>query len=122
MCQNSRLFILALKDPSVMYDYYQEACSSEIKALNGDSTQLLKAWFELKEKQKLINCCPENLEKTYQTEYRSKNRLKYAKLELMTYGWGNCMNHFVYYHSDDEHIQNEFEKLFIHVDREDEEE
>ncbi|WP_341902799.1 hypothetical protein [Fluviicola taffensis] len=122
VCQHNRLYILALKDPSVMYDYYHDECSQEIKALNGDSTQLLQAWFELKEKQKLTNCCPENLEKRYQAEYSSKNRLKYARYELMTYGWGNCMNQFVYYHSDDQRIQPEFEKLFLHVDREDEKE
>ncbi len=118
ICQDQRLFILAIKNPAILNDFYQEACADEIKALTGDSTQLLQAWFELKEKQKLTNGSPENLEKRYQKAYQSKDRLKYARYELMTYGWGNCMNRFVYYHSDEERIEREFEKLFIQVKKE----
>ncbi|MGV3610447.1 MAG: hypothetical protein ACO1N0_05835 [Fluviicola sp.] len=115
VCEKNRLFILAIKNPAILYEYYHEECASEIKALNGDSTQLLKAWFDLKEKQKLENCCPDNVEKKYQQQLHSKNHLLYARYEVMTYGWGNCMNQFVYYHPEDEQIQIEFEKLFVQV-------
>ncbi len=115
VCEHNRLFILAIKNPAIMYDYYHKECAPEINALNGDSTQLLEAWFNLKEKQKLTNCCPDNVEKKYQAQFRSKNRLIYARYELMTYGWGNCMNQFVYHHPNDQRIETEFEKLFLHV-------
>ena len=81
----------------------------------------MNAWFELKERQKLNNCCPEMVEKEFLSKYNSCNRLKYARLDLMTYGWGNCMNQFVYHHTDYIRIEEEFQKLFISVDREDEE-
>lgn len=116
VCEDNRLFILAIKNPAILYEYYHEECAPEINALNGDSTQLLKAWFDLKEKQKLKNCCPDRVEKEYQAEFHSKNRLLYARYEVMTYGWGNCMNQFVYYHPEDEQIQIEFEKLFVEVE------
>ncbi len=78
-------------------------------------------WIKLKERQKLNNCCPENVEQRFQYEYNSRERLKYARLELMKYGWGNCMNQFVYHHEDYARIEEEFQKLFISVEREDEE-
>lgn len=121
VCNIKRLFILAIKDPQILFQHYHVECSSEIKALNGDSTSLLNAWYELKERQKLNNCCPENVEKEYLSKYNSNNRLKHARLELMTYGWWNCMNQFVYHHTDYARIEDEFQKLFISVHREDEE-
>lgn len=121
VCNDNKLFILAIKDPKILFKHYHEECEKEIKALNGDSTELLNAWFELKERQKLNNCCPEMVEKEFLSKYNSSNRLKYARLDLMTYGWGNCMNQFVYHHTDYIRIEEEFQKLFISVDREDEE-
>ena len=121
VCNYNKLFILAIKDPKILFQHYHQECANEIKALNCDSTSLLNAWFELKERQKLNNCCPENVEKKYLSKFNSNNRLKHAKLELMIYGWGNCMNQFVYHHTDYARIEEEFQKLFISVDREDEE-
>lgn len=120
--QQNRLFVMAIKNPSVLNDQYREECAGAIQALNGDSTALLKAWYLLKERQKLNNCCPDNLEKEFQLLMRSKYRLQYARLELMKYDWHNCMNRFVYHHDDYLRIEEEFEKLFVSVEIEEEEE
>jgi len=119
-CQANRIFILAIKTPSILVKYYHEACQQEINALNGDTTQLLEAWRELKDSQKQTNGDPARLEQEYQTQLNSKNRLKYARLDLMKYGWGNCNNQFVYQHVDYS-IEDAFQQLFIRVEREDEE-
>lgn len=119
VCLHSRLQVLAIKNPSILYEYFHEECAPEINALNGDSTALLLAWYNLKEKNKLKNCCPENVEMKYKSEYNSIHRLEFARLELITYGLNNCLNQFVYHHSDDIRIEKEFQRLFIHVIRED---
>lgn len=118
ICQDNRLFILAIHTPEILYDFYHEECAEEISALTGDSTDLLKGWRKLKDRQKLNNGSPEYLEKEYQEQLASDNRLKYARLDIMKYGWGNCMNQFVYHHEDWIRIEEEFQKLFLSVDRE----
>lgn len=120
VCEDNKLFVLAIHNPSILYENYQTKCAEEIIALNGDSLQLLQAWYKLKERQKLNNCCPDKLEKEYQFKFRSKDKLKYARLELMQYGWGNCMNQFVYHPTDYLRIEQEFQKLFVSVIQEDE--
>lgn len=121
VCNGHKLFIRAIKNPQILFQYYHDECANVIKALNGDSTSLLNAWFELKERQKLINCCPENVEEEYLSKFNSKNRLKHARFELMTYDWWNCMNQFVFYYTDYPRIEEEFQKLFMSIVREDEE-
>lgn len=121
VCNGNKLFILAIKNPQLLFQYYHDECANEINALNGDSTFLLDAWNKLKECQKLNNCCPEVVEKNYLSKYNSIYRLKHARLELMTYGWGNCMNQFVYHHADYARVEKEFQKIFISIVREDEE-
>lgn len=117
--EDSRLFVHALHDPQILLEYYHEECAEEIIALTGDEVDLLRAWRILKDHQKMNNCCPENVEREYQRQLASPNRLKYARLDLMRYGWGNCMNQFIHYHTDYIRIENEFQKLFISVDRTD---
>lgn len=119
VCKDNRLFVLALKDPSVLYQNQQEECLVEIDALNGDSTDLINAWIDLKERQKLNNCCPDNVERIFKNRYNSSDRLKYARLQLMIYGWGNCANQFIYYYTDYRRVEQEFQKLFLSVERED---
>lgn len=118
-CRDNRLFVLAIHNPNVLYDFYQEDCADEIIALTGDNSTLLLAWRKLIDRQKRHNGYPENLERIYQKQLASEDRLKYARLDIMKYGWGNCMNQFVYHHKDYERIENEFQKLFLSVVRED---
>lgn len=116
--RNKRLFVLALHDPSLLYSNFKEECRASIEALNGDSIQLLAAWQELNERQKKMNCCPENIEEKYQRKLHSSEKLNFARLDLMVYDWGNCMNQFVFYYTDYDRVQREFEKLFVEVIRE----
>jgi hypothetical protein len=48
--------------------------------------------------------------------------MKHARLELMIYGWHNCINQFIYHHNDYERVEEEFQKLFLSIERFDEEE
>lgn len=116
VCQNNRVFILALHNPQVLYDFYKVECADAIIALTSDEKTLLEEWKKLIEKQKRMNGDPKRLEKKYQTELSSVNHLKYARLDIMQFGWGNCMNNFVYHHSDYIRIEEEFQKLFLSVE------
>lgn len=119
VCENGKLFTLGLKDASLLLDNYHQECNAEIVALNGTNEELLAAWALLIERQKRNNGSPENVEREYQYKLNSSNKLKYARLEIMLFEWGNCMNQFVYYHEDYMRIEEEFQKLFTTVIRED---
>jgi hypothetical protein len=120
--ESKKLFVLALKDPSVLYTHPHDSCLEEIRTLNGDSTALLEGWKALVEVQKAQNCCPEEVEARYRHKLASADRMKHARLELMLYGWHNCMNAFIYHHNDYDQVEEEFQKLFLSIERFDEEE
>jgi hypothetical protein len=54
----------------------------------------------------------------YNEKYNSKDRLIYAKIELMTYGWWNCSNSQIKRINNDGTMEKEFNKLFIHIETE----
>lgn len=112
-----RLYILGLNEPSALLTNVREACSQEINALNGTDEELLAAWSELKERSKLNNGSPENVERRYQQRLNSPYKLKHARLQLMTYGWWNCMNQFIFHYGDYGKIEEEFQKIFTEVVR-----
>jgi len=111
----NRMFILALKDPSVLYSYSGDHCQEDVKALNGTNEDLLTAWARLKEQQKAANGFPESFEQRYQEKLASRDKLKHARLEVMLYAWHNCNNQYVF-HYENYKIQEAFEQLFAEVE------
>lgn len=116
-----RTYLFGLKKPEILYKNANTNCLPIIKTLNGSEEELLKGWYELKETQKKSNGSPGSVEEKYQMELLSSNRLKYARLELMTYAWYNCVNSTTFHYEDQIRIEKEFEKLFIKVEIEESE-
>lgn len=90
----SRVTIQARINPSVLFNYklVDNDCKFYRNALVAGGRQLLKAWSILNERQKKKNGSPENLQLIYEERYNSPNRMKYAREEVMTYGWWNSAN------------------------------
>ena len=114
-----RVYIQAMTNSIFLLEHYRDECATTADVLNGSDAEILAAWHELVEIGKTKNCCPDNVERKYQDQLHSPDRMKYARLELLTYGWWNCMNQFIYSH-EDENIELEFQKLFFHIEIEEE--
>jgi hypothetical protein len=118
--QLKKLVVAAYFTPDVLLRTpYPEPCRAFAAALaSPDTAVVLQAWRRLVEAQKQNNGAPESLEETYQRQYDSPDRLAYAKIELLTYGWWNCANgqqkEAAFFENNSQH--QEFNKLFSKVD------
>lgn len=112
-----KITIEAYSNPSILLNNkYSKYCSEYADVLStNDTIKLLKSWRKLIEKQKIKNGAPEKFMEKYNEKYKSKDRLIYAKIELMTYGWGNCGNSKIKRVNDDGTMEKEFNKLFIQI-------
>jgi len=117
----SREYLIGFVNPSSLLNLDYLDCRKYSIAMNGGEEELLAGWDDLIDEMKKKNGYPEQLEARYQKKLESPFKLKYARLELMKYGWWNCRNQYIYYHEDYYRIEEEFEKLFISVERFDEE-
>lgn len=79
----------------------------------GDS--LLEAWRNLVNEQKTRNASPESLEARYRARYASADRDKWALVEVLGFGWWNCVNKSIPYVDQDGSAEEAFKKLFKNV-------
>lgn len=112
-----KIAIEAYSNPSVLLNNrFSKNCTEYAKALiSNDTILLLKTWNNLAEKQKKNNGSPEKFMQRHLEKYNSKDRISYAKQEIMTYGWWNCANAAVFNVYDDGSAEKEFNKLFTNV-------
>lgn len=115
--QLKKITIEAYSNPSVLLNNkYSKYCSEYAQVLSSNDTiELLQSWQNLLEKQKITNGAPEKLIERFNEKYNSKERLTYAKIELMTYGWWNCGNSQIKRVNDDGTMEKEFNKLFLQI-------
>ncbi|MBA4276609.1 hypothetical protein [Flavobacterium sp.] len=112
-----KITIEAYTKPSVLLNNrFSKYCNEYAQVLSSnDSIVLLNAWKNLVEKQKSKNGAPEKFMEKYYKKYNSKERLMYAKIELMTYGWWNCGNSTINRLNDDGTMEKEFNKIFSSI-------
>jgi hypothetical protein len=94
---------------------FSNFCSKYVEILNTlDTTILLNSWKELELERSKKSYAPGHM-RIYKSKYNSVYKLEYAKIELMV-AWYNCANSTIYYFEETEEIFNEFDKLFIKID------
>ena len=113
-----RLTILAHTDPTVLLTYNtKDSCIryyGRAIAMGGDS--LLAAWKDLLEAQCAKNAYPEKLRAKFADMYNSPDRGIYAAMEVINFGWWNCVNRTVEYTSQTHTDANKkFRDAFINV-------
>jgi hypothetical protein len=115
--QLAKISMEAYTNPKVLLDdKFSTNCTEYVQALTAkDTVSLLSAWSKLVEQQKTKNSSPERLTQNYLNQYNSKDRLFYARRELMTFGWWNCANDKTYRLNNDDTMEREFDKLFIKI-------
>lgn len=116
-----RATLLAHTEPSVLKKVEgQEACFTKWGApvLAGGDT-LLGAWKVLLAEQKERNGRPDMLQAKFDERYASAERDKWALVEVLSFGWWNCVNESIPYVENDGTAENEFKKLFVKVEEKD---
>jgi hypothetical protein len=109
-----RITIEAYKNPKVLAGYkFADVCVQKYAAplINGGD-DLLKIWLTVNEESRAKNGSPENVKMIFDEQMKSPDNLKFARVEVMSFGWWNCVNEFTEYVEHDGKAQTEFKKLF----------
>ncbi len=110
----SRLTMLGYNEPAKLKEAaFAEACVVKFAnpLINGGG-ELLAAWQAVNEDSRRKNGDPERVKKIFEAEYDSPDRLKFARVEVMSFGFWNCANVFIDYEEYDGTHEEEFKKLF----------
>jgi hypothetical protein len=95
---------------------FSKSCERFVTALNATDTSILLAtWRSFCEELKAKNGSPESFMAKFNEKYNSPQKLVYAKIDLLTFGWGNCANDLTFHVVNDGTAEKEFEKLFTNV-------
>lgn len=110
----SRLTMLGYAEPSKLREAtFAETCVvryAEPLAKGGEL--LLRTWQTVNEDTRRRNGDPERIKKIFEAEYDSPDRLKFARVEVMSFGFWNCANESVERVEYDGTHEEEFKKLF----------
>ncbi|AFD09266.1 hypothetical protein [Solitalea canadensis] len=109
--------IKAYNHPEVLKEYSQGPgeCQKYADALIAGGDKMLAVWKEMEETQCKTNASPQNCVDRFMNLYNSSQKMEYAKIRLMAFGWWNCNNQQIPYLSRDVKMEEEFQKLFKNV-------
>jgi hypothetical protein len=113
----SRLTIQAYTNPAILkQNNSAPACVKKYAGplINGGN-DLLKVWRQVNEESRKRNGDPERVRKIFDQEYDSPDKLKYALVEVMSFGWWNCANETIEYVVSDGEQHEKFNQLFKNV-------
>ncbi|MGH9946820.1 MAG: hypothetical protein ACRD6X_06460 [Pyrinomonadaceae bacterium] len=115
----SRTTMKAYTTPSVLRKYPQAAsCKTKYAdAIISGGDRLLAVWLVVNKDSRLKNSDPERLKRRFDEQMGSPDRLKFALVETMSFGWWNCANQFIEYDNGNasDAREREFKKLFIRI-------
>ncbi len=115
----SRTTVQAYTRPEVINEYRgAESCKAlYARPIIAGGEGLIAAWRQVNLDSQKRNADPESLQKRWESENASPDRLKYALVETMAFGWWNCANGFIERpeQANDGTAENEFKRLFTRV-------
>lgn len=115
--KRSRLNVLGYKNPKILLEAENTGeCRekyAEPLAVGGDS--LLEAWKKLNLVMQSRNADPERVKKEFEFKLNSSDKFKYALVDMLTFGWSNCVNQTIDHASTDKPVQENFNRLFVKV-------
>lgn len=113
----SKATMLAYQTPERLRDVkFAGACLANYgEPLISGGSNLLSAWQIVNEESRRQNSSPERIEALYKEQLNSPDKLKYAQVKVMTFGWWNCVNALIDRQSDYSESEKEYRKLFIRV-------
>lgn len=113
-----RITLLAHSKPITLYygNNHEECFSQWGRPVIEGGEALLEAWRRLTDEQKKKNASPDGVEARYRSRYDSPQRDKWALVEVLGFGWWNCVNESIPYVENDGTAEEEFKKLFTKVE------
>lgn len=112
-----RTTMSAYTDPTVIRKYQgADACKLNFgEPIIAGGESLIAAWKRVNLDSQSKNADPGRLQKRWDSENASPDRLKFALVETMSFGWWNCANQEIKYSSEEfgPRADKEFKKLFI---------
>lgn len=113
----SRVSMAAYSDPNALLSLTGvETCKTRYaRPLIAGGSDLLAAWKLVNEDSQSKNGDPARIKRIYEEQNASSDRMKYAFVEVMTFGWWNCANASIKYVKYDGTPEREFRKLFVKV-------
>lgn len=115
----TRVSTIAYTDPAVLRTYNgAESCKLKYaEPIIAGGEDLIKIWREVNVDSQAKNSDPARLQRRWEQENASPDRLKFALVETMSFGWWNCANNFIEYDPADGGVEREkeFKKIFTRV-------
>jgi hypothetical protein len=110
-----RIGIQAYTDPNALKgNRFSNVCPDIVAALTGKDTLLfISTWKALVVEQCKSNGSPEYLMKKFDEENSDPNRMMYARVRLITFGWHNRVNGTIPNLVHDEKLNDKFDQLFM---------
>lgn len=109
------LKIQSFEYPEVLLMPNMPDCNAYALALNAGTTQLLAKWEEMVMESYERNGKQPGTLTLFKQERHSADSVLYARLNILNYGWGNCVNGHNYHFEDKGQYYTQFEKLFTDV-------
>lgn len=112
-----RLTFQASENPSVLtkLKFAGECLEKYAAPLMANDTSLLRIWREENELSRKESVYAEDIRKDFEARMASADRLKYARAEVLTGGWWNCVDSKIEPRNDDGVMHRNFRKLFKRV-------
>jgi hypothetical protein len=113
----SRASMRAYQDQRILREYKDApACTTKFaEPLISGGDDLLTVWRTVNEESRKNNSDPDRIRRIYEEQLRSPDKLRFALIEVMNFGWWNCANGSIEYIAGDETPAKEFKKLFRRV-------
>ncbi|MCB2410804.1 hypothetical protein [Hymenobacter lucidus] len=118
-----KLTMQAYANPAVLLSApYPASCKFYIRGLaTGNDSLIRQTWQQLVREQQRNNSVPESLQRRFEQEAAEPNWRQYAQVELLGFGWWNCVNETIDYVEPTERLRGRYAQLFTTVKSECEE-
>lgn len=112
-----RISMLAYADPSKLLGYTlaPDCTTRYARPLVAGGDELLAAWLDVNVDSRKNNSDPDRLKRIFEQQLRSPDKMKFALIEVMNFGWSNCANALIERIEYDGTPEAEFKKLFRSV-------
>jgi hypothetical protein len=113
----SKTTMASYKTPQSLRQYpYADSCKTKYaEPLIAGGETLLKTWEALNIESRKKNGDPARVKRTFEEQRASPDALKFALVEVTTFGWWNCANQFVDQGDDHGILEKNFRKIFTRV-------
>jgi hypothetical protein len=113
----ARASVQAYQNPKALREVtFADACVQRFaNPLIAGGDDLLRIWREVNIESRKNNASPEAVRKEYEAQMASADKFKYAQVEVITFGWWNCVNARIVRGDESPTPSKNFWKLFKSV-------